>query len=88
MEDLFLVFWFCEKKSLKDANLSDMKYLVTEKVEVSKYFEQFKTIFYLSVYFLVLLVFDLDIANLIYLPRDFGLLKVLAYTFKPSILGS
>jgi len=83
-----LVFFICEEKSLKDANFSDMKCLVTEEVEVSKCFEQFSTVRYIAIYFVVLLAFDLLIANMIYLPQDFGLLEVLAYTFIPSILGS
>lgn len=83
-----LVFFICEEKSLKDANFSDMKCLVTEEVEVSKCFEQFNTIRYMAIYFIVLLGFTLAIANMIFIPRGFGLLEIMAFTFVPSILGS
>jgi len=83
-----IVFFICEEKSLKDANFSDMKCLVTENVDLSQCFEQFQTIRYLAVYFVVLLVFDFLIANLVYLPNAFGLVEILAYTFITSFLGS
>ncbi len=83
-----LVFFICEEKSLKDANFSDMKCLVTEEVEISKCFEQFRTIRYIAIYFLILLVFDALIAHFIYLPQGFGLLEVISYTFATSLMGS
>lgn len=86
----FLVFSFfvCEEKSLKDADFSDMKCMVTEEVEVSKCFEQFQTIRHISIYFVLMVIFDALIAHFIYLPNGFGLLEVLVYTFIPSLMGS
>ena len=83
-----LVFFICEEKSLKDANFSDMKCLVTEEVEVSKCFEEFKTIRYLATYFVILFIFDALIANFIYLPQGFGLLEIISYTFATSLICS
>lgn len=83
-----LVFFICEEKSLKDANFSDMKCLVTEEVEMSKCFEQFQTIRYLAIYFVVVLVFVGLIANYVYLPNSFGLIEIMAFIFIPSIMGS
>jgi len=83
-----IVFFICEEKSLKDANFSDMKCLVTEKVEVTECFEQFQTIRYLAIYFTILVIFDGLIANFIYLPQGFGLLEILSYTFATSLIGS
>ena len=83
-----ITFFICEEKSLKDANFSDMKCLVTEEVEVSKCFEQFNTVRYMAIYFIVLLGFDLAVANLVFIPNGFGLLEIMAFTFVPSILGS
>jgi hypothetical protein len=83
-----IVFFICEEKSLKDANFSDMKCLVTEKVEVSECFEQFQTIRYLAIYFAILVIFDGLIANFIYLPQGFGLLEIISYTFATSLIGS
>ncbi len=82
------VFFICEEKSLRDANFSDMKCIITEKVEVSKCFEQFQTIRYIITYFLILVVFDTLIANFVYLPQGFGLVEVLIYTFVPPLIGS
>jgi len=83
-----LIFFICEEKSLKDANFSDMKCMVTEEVELSKCFEQFNTVRYMSIYFVVLLLADLAVANLIFVPQGFGLTEAMAFTFVPSILGS
>lgn len=83
-----LVFFICEEKSLKDANFSDMKCLVTEEVEVSKCFEEFKTIRYLATFFVIMFIFDIVIANFIYLPQGFGLLEIISYTFATSLIGS
>ena len=83
-----LTFFICEEKSLKDANFSDMKCLVTEEIELSKCFEQFNTVRYMGIYFIVLLAADLAIANLIFIPQGFGLLEAMSFTFVPSILGS
>lgn len=83
-----LVFFTCEEKSLKDAKFSDMKCFVTEEVAVSQCFEQFQTIRYVSIYFLALLVFNVLIANFVYIPEGFGLVEILAYTFVTSLLGS
>ncbi|MFA6189323.1 MAG: hypothetical protein WC680_08595 [Sulfuricurvum sp.] len=83
-----LVFFFCEEKSLKDANFSDMKCMVTEEANISECFEKFKTVRYLAFYFAVMFVFDVLIANFVYLPHGFGLLEITLYTFVPSLVGS
>ena len=83
-----LVFFFCEEKSLKDANFSDMTRMITEEVKISECFEQFQTVRYLAFYFGIMFVFDVLIANFVYLPRGFGLLEITLYTFVPSLIGS
>jgi hypothetical protein len=83
-----LVFFICEEKSLKDAKFSDMKCMMTEEVAVFKCFEEFQTIRYIAMYFLALLVFDVLIANFVYLREGFGLVEILSYTFITSLLGS
>jgi len=83
-----LVFFVCEEKSLKDANFSDMKCLVTEEVEVSKCFEQFQTVRYIAIYFVAMVIFNGLIAHFVYLPNGFGMLEIMAYTFVPSLMGS
>ena len=83
-----ITFWVCEEKSLKDANFSDMKCMATEQVELSKCFEQFSTVRYMTIYFIIILIADLLIANMIFIPQGFGLMEAMAFTFVPSILGS
>ena len=41
-------------------------------------FEQFQTIRYLAIYFVILLVANVVIAKMIYIPQGFGLLEILA----------
>lgn len=83
-----LVFFFCEEKSLKDANFSDMTRLITEEVKISECFEKFETVRYLAFYFAIMFVFDALIANFIYLPHGFGLHEIVLYTFVTSLIGS
>jgi len=82
------VFFICEEKSLKNADFSDMKGLFTQELKAAECVEQFHTVRYLVIYFAILLIFDLAIAKLIFIPNEYGLLEVLAYTFIPSLLGS
>ena len=83
-----LTFFICEEKSLKDADFSDIKCFITEEVELSKCFEQFNTIRYMAIYFVILLAADLAVIHFIFIPEGFGLMEAMAYTFAPSILGS
>lgn len=83
-----LVFFFCEEKSLKDVQFSDMKCMIKEEANISECFEKFKTVRYLALYFAVMFVFDVLIANFVYLPHGFGLLEITLYTFVPSLVGS
>jgi hypothetical protein len=83
-----IIFFICEEKSLKDANLSDMKCLVTEEVDVSECFEKYNTIRYMLFYFAAVLIFALVVANMIHLPNNFGLGEILATVFIPAAIGS
>lgn len=83
-----IVFFICEEKSLKNADFSDMKGLCTKELKASECLGEFNTVRYLVVYFVVLLGFDLAVANFIFIPKGFGLQEALAYTFIPSLLGS
>ena len=73
-----VVFFICEEKSLKDIKFSDMKCMMKEEVAVFKCFEEFQTIRYIVSYFLALLVFDVLIANFVYLLEAFGLVEILS----------
>lgn len=83
-----IVFFTCEEKSLKDADFSDMKGLFTEELKASECIGQFSTIKYLLMYFIILVIFDLIVANLVFVPNGFGTPQILAYTFMPSLIGS
>jgi hypothetical protein len=83
-----LVFFYCEEKSLKDVQFSDMKCMITEEANISECFEKFQTVRYLAFYFAIMLVFDVLIANFVFLPHGFGLLEITLYTFVPSLVGS
>lgn len=83
-----LVFFYCEEKSLKDVQFSDMKCMITEEANISECFEKFQTVRYLAFYFAVMFIFDVLIANFVYLPNGYGLLEITLYTFVPSLVGS
>lgn len=83
-----IVFFICEEKSLKDVKMSDMKCLVKEKVNVSECFEEYNTIRYMFIYFTVVFIVAVVVSTQVYLPGQYGLGEVLAYTFIPSLLGS
>lgn len=83
-----IIFFICEEKSLKDTNLSDLTLCVKEEVAVSKFFEEFGTIRYLSFYFVSVFIFAALLASYVYIPNLFGLPEILAYTFITSLMGS
>ena len=83
-----VVFIACEEMSLKNANFSDMKGLFTEELKVSECLDEFNTVRYMALFIVVLFAFDLALANLVFVPRGFGALEILAYVFVPSLLGS
>lgn len=83
-----LVFFVAEEKSLKDADFSDMKGLFTAERKVSECAGEFNTFRYLGIYFAIMVVFDLLMANLVFVPNGLGMQEMLAFTFVPSLLGS
>lgn len=83
-----IIFFICEEKSLKDANFSDMKCLVTEEIELSACFEKYGTVRYMAYYFIAVFIFSALIAQYGYIPHSLGLGEVFAYTFITSLLGS
>lgn len=83
-----IVFFVCEEKSLKDVKMSDMKCLIKDEVNVSECFEEYNTVRYMLTYFAIVFVLAVIVSTQVYLPNQFGLGEVLAYTFIPSLLGS
>jgi len=83
-----VVFFICEEKSLKDANFSDMKGLFTEELKPLECIGQFQTVKYMLAYVAILTFFDILVANFVFIPNDFTIQEVMAYTFMPSLVGS
>ncbi len=81
-------FWICEEKSLKDADFSDMKRICTKELDPKECMNEFNTIKYMAIYAVVMLIFDLIIYKMVFVPNGFGMMEKLAYTFIPSLVGS
>ncbi|RUM70720.1 MAG: hypothetical protein DSZ08_04220 [Sulfurovum sp.] len=82
------IFFICEEKSLKNSDLSDIKLIVEEEVDISKFFAEYQTVKYLSYFFIAIFLFAVILANYVYIPHHFGLSEILSYTFITSLLGS
>jgi len=82
------VFFICEEKSLTNANFSDMKGLFTEELKFSECIGEFHTVRYMFAYVVLLFLFDLVIAQTVFIPNGFGLAEIMAYIFMPSLVGS
>ena len=83
-----VIFFIAEEKSLKDADFSDMKGLCTTELDPKECIGKFDTIKYMLIFVAILFVFNMIIANYVFLPNGFGLLEILGYTFAPSLIGS
>ena len=83
-----VVFFYCEEKSLTDAEFSDMKGLFTEEVKLSECMGKFSTVRYMLAYGAILFFFDLVIAQLVFIPNGFAMPQMMAYIFMPSLVGS
>jgi hypothetical protein len=83
-----LVFVYCEEKSLKSVDFSDMKCMMTKEVGLSTCLEQFNTVKYIGIYFISILIFNVLIANYIFIANGFALQEILLYIFVTSFLGS
>ena len=84
----FVTFIVCEEKSLKNADLSDLKLVCTEEVNISSVFEQYNTIRYLATYGFIVFLMAIIVAYFVFVPRGYGLAEVMAYVFFPSMFGS
>ena len=83
-----IVFYICEEKSLKNADLSDMKCLVKEEVDMSECFEKYNTFQYMLIYLVSAFIFAFIVAKLFLIPSGADLAAMMAYTFIPSMIGS
>jgi magnesium-transporting ATPase (P-type) len=83
-----IIFFICEEKSLKNANISDMTCMLKEDVDVGECFEKYNTVRYMLYYFFAVFIFAALVAYYVHIPNNFGLGEILAYAFLPSLFGS
>lgn len=83
-----IVFYICEEKSLKNADLSDMKCLIKEDVDMSECFEKYSTVKYMLIYVVSAFVFAAVVAKFFLFPAGIDLAGMMAYAFIPSLIGS
>ena len=84
----FLIFVSVEEMSLKDADFSDMKCLVTQELSLEDCMSKYSTVKYMLMYIVAVMVMGFLVAKLIMLPNGFGLGFAMAYVFLPSMIGS
>jgi len=83
-----IVFYICEEKSLKDADLSDMKCLIKEEVDMSECFEKYNTLQYMFIYLVSAFIFAALVTHFFLIPAGTDLAGMMAYVFIPSLIGS
>ena len=83
-----IIFFICEEKSLKNADLSDMTCLVKEEVDMSECFEKYNTFQYMLFYLASAFIFAFIVAKFFLLPSGADLAGLMAYVFIPSMIGS
>jgi len=83
-----IVFYICEEKSLKNADLSDMKCLVKEEVDMSECFEKYNTLQYMLIYLVSAFIFAALVAHFFLIPAGVDIAGMMAYAFIPSMIGS
>jgi hypothetical protein len=83
-----VIFFILEEKSLKNADFSDMKCLVTQEVDMNECLTTYSTIKYMALYFVFVFIMGLVLSLEILIPNGLGLGEVMAYVFVPSLIGS
>lgn len=83
-----ITFFIAEELSLKDANFSDMKCLITEEVSITECMNTYNTIKYMLMYFVAVFILGILISTQILIPNGLGLAEIMAYVFLPSVIGS
>jgi len=82
------VFYICEEKSLKNVDLSDMKCLIKEEVDMSECFEKYNTLRYMFIYLVSAFIFAALATHFFLIPAGLDLAGMMAYVFIPSLIGS
>ena len=82
-----IIFFIAEEMSLKDANFSDMKCLVTEEISMDECLTKYKTVKYMVMYVTIVFFIGLVVSTQVMIPETFTLGLILAYVFLPALIG-
>jgi len=83
-----IVFFIAEEMSLKDADFSDMKCLVTQELSMDECLSKYSTIKYMVMFIFAVLIIGFLVSTQIFIPNEFSLGFLMAYVFLPSLMGS
>jgi hypothetical protein len=83
-----VIFFIAEEMSLKDADFSDMKCLVTQELSMDECLSKYSTIKYMVMYIIAVFIIGFLVSTQILIPNHFELGFLMAYVFLPSLIGS
>lgn len=83
-----IIFFIAEEMSLKDADFSDMKCLVTKELTLDECVTKYSTIKYMAMYVMLVFLLGVVVSTQILIPEGFTLGLIMAYVFLPSVIGS
>lgn len=83
-----IIFFIAEEMSLKDADFSDMKCLVTEEISMDECLTKYSTIKYMIMYAAIVFLIGIVVSTQVMIPEQFTLGFIMAYVFLPSLIGS
>jgi len=83
-----IIFFIAEEMSLKDADFSDMKCLVTQELSMNECLTKYSTIKYMVMYVIAVFIIGFLVSTQILIPNGFSLGFLMAYVFLPSLIGS
>jgi hypothetical protein len=83
-----IIFFIAEEMSLKDADFSDMKCLVTQELSMDECLTKYSTIKYMVMYVIAVFIIGFLVSTQILIPNHFELGFLMAYVFLPSLIGS
>ncbi len=83
-----IIFFICETKSLQHKKECDMRDIQFDTNKVYLCLEEYQTLKYAGIFFVLVVIYTLIIAYLDFIPHKLGLLEVLSYIFITAFLGS
>ena len=83
-----IVFFICENLSLKHKQKCEIENTEFDINKVYLCLEQYKTLQYAGIFFILVFIYTLIIAYLDFIPHNLGLIEILSYIFTTAFLGS